>query len=498
MPIDDFPVMILGDLAKDFPEAYYTSYQDYVLIASKLPLLKDVINDINNENTWEKSLKKKRFLEKITQEASYTILVNTAESWSQLYPTILPELKKEFYQFDYIFKSLENIALQFSSVDDKYFTSLLIEQATVPKAPESNVIKTKVHEFNKPLITKPFLVRDAPGAKIEIIVEDEANILHLLNEDFELRWSKSIFKPIVGELTQIDFYKNGKLQYLFITADSVYLVDRNGENVEEYPKYIAPNLSALAIVDYDGKKNYRFAITTLSGDLFITDQQGTPLEGWDPYHFSASIIGSVRHFRVGGTDAFAIVLTNGEMHLISRRGKVFPGFPIQTNMHIQSDYHLQVGSKFETSKWTVLSESGTLLSVNLKGTIIDRKELYKPRTDSKFQIHNDLDEKNYLISKQFENSIAVVNNNDAIIFEKNQLSSENVKIQYYKMGGDNDYFILSDLANQLIYPYDLNGRLLTTLPLMGDQPISLRYFKKENVYEIYLIRENKLILYLKK
>ena len=59
MPIDDFPVMILGDLAKDFPEAYYTSYQDYVLIASKLPLLKDVINDINNENTWEKSLKKK-------------------------------------------------------------------------------------------------------------------------------------------------------------------------------------------------------------------------------------------------------------------------------------------------------------------------------------------------------------------------------------------------------------------------------------------------------
>jgi hypothetical protein len=498
LPIDDFPVMILGDLAKDFPEAYYTSYQDYVLIASKLPLLKDVINDINNENTWEKSLKKKRFLEKITQEASYTILVNTAESWSQLYPTILPELKKEFYQFDYIFKSLENIALQFSSVDDKYFTSLLIEQATVPKAPESNVIKTKVHEFNKPLITKPFLVRDAPGAKIEIIVEDEANILHLLNEDFELRWSKSIFKPIVGELTQIDFYKNGKLQYLFITADSVYLVDRNGENVEEYPKYIASNLSALAIVDYDGKKNYRFAITTLSGDLFITDQQGTPLEGWDPYHFSASIIGSVRHFRVGGTDAFAIVLTNGEMHLISRRGKVFPGFPIQTNMHIQSDYHLQVGSKFETSKWTVLSESGTLLSVNLKGTIIDRKELYKPRTDSKFQIHNDLDEKNYLISKQFENSIAVVNNNDAIIFEKNQLSSENVKIQYYKMGGDNDYFILSDLANQLIYPYDLNGRLLTTLPLMGDQPISLRYFKKENVYEIYLIRENKLILYLKK
>ena len=84
-------------------------------------------------------------MEKITQEASYTILVNTAESWSQLYPTILPELKKEFYQFDYIFKSLENIALQFSSVDDKYFTSLLIEQATVPKAPESNVIKTKVH-----------------------------------------------------------------------------------------------------------------------------------------------------------------------------------------------------------------------------------------------------------------------------------------------------------------------------------------------------------------
>ena len=38
-----------------------------------------------------------------------------------------------------------------------------------------------------------------------------------------------------GDVHQIDLYKNGKLQLLFNTQSKLHLIDRNGNNVEQFP-----------------------------------------------------------------------------------------------------------------------------------------------------------------------------------------------------------------------------------------------------------------------
>ncbi len=76
-------------------------------------------------------------------------------------------------------------------------------------------------------------------------------------------------QKIVTDIHQIDYLKNGKLQYLFATHNQLQLVDRNGKIVEGFPKKLPKGVEAdqLALVDYDNTKVYRFLVSDKNGKL---------------------------------------------------------------------------------------------------------------------------------------------------------------------------------------------------------------------------------------
>ena len=196
-----------------------------------------------------------------------------------------PKWQNDFLMSEIIFKSFEYLSIQFSSIDDKYFTSIFVERNSSPSERDSTLTKTNTLKFNHQLISKPYLVTDHRNGNEEIIIQDSRKMIYLIDGDLQINWERPLYLPIVGPINQIDFYKNKKLQYAFITNDSIYVIDRNGQNVDNFPKYIAPNLKSLEIIDYDQRKNYRFSITTEQGDAYITDKFGNLLEGWKPYSF---------------------------------------------------------------------------------------------------------------------------------------------------------------------------------------------------------------------
>ena len=249
------------------------------------------------------------------RDSPYTIVANGAESWDYFFGLMQPKWQNDFTISEIIFKSFEYLSIQYSSIDDKYFTSIFVERNSSPSEGNSSLLETNILEFNRQLISKPYLVTDHRNGNDEIIVQDKKKVIYLINKDFQINWQRPLFLPIVGAVNQIDFYKNKKLQYAFITNDSIYVLDRNGQNVANFPKYIAPNLKSLEIIDYDQRKNYRFSITSEQGDAYITDKFGNLLEGWNPYSFEEGIIGSMRHFRIGGTDVYAIVLSLSLIHI---------------------------------------------------------------------------------------------------------------------------------------------------------------------------------------
>ena len=497
LPLKNLAPLIFGDIAKDLPEGYYSSIENYVLMSPNLPVLKEFLYDILNENTWGKTLSEKKFLKKINKASPHTIIVNGSESWDHLYLAMQPKWQNDFMMSEMIFKSFRHLAIQFSSIDDKYFTSIFIEKNSPSSERNSPLIKTNTVEFDHHLISKPYLVTDHRNENNEIIVQDNEKVIYLVDSDFKIGWQRPLFLPIVGQIHQIDFYKNEKLQYAFITNDSLYVIDRKGKNVADFPKYLAPHLKSLEIIDYDQKRNYRFSITTHQGDAFLTDKSGSPLEGWNPYHFEKDIIGSMRHFRIGGTDVFTVVLANGKIFLLSRRAKVYKGFPLKLDLNTESDYHLRIGSNFKSSLWTLLTENGTLFQMNLKGEILHKKQLYKPATDTQFTLIKDSKNKKYVIAKTTNTKITLVNDQDEIYFEKNHPLDKKILIQLFNSHNQGDYIVFNHIEDRYMRLFDLKGNLLSLSPLENSNPIEMYNLGKSTPKEIYLINGKTLQAYTK-
>ncbi len=497
LPVKNLAALLFGDIAKNLPEGYYSSFENYVLMSPNLPVLKEFLSDILNENTWGKTLSEKKFLKKINKSSPHTIIVNGAESWDHLYPAMQPQWQNDFMVSEMIFKSFRHLAIQFSSIDDKYFTSIFIEKDSPSSGINSPLIKTNTVEFDHHLISKPYLVTDHRNENNEIIVQDNEKVIYLVDSDFQIGWQRPLFLPIIGTIHQIDFYKNKKLQYAFITNDSLYVIDRKGQNVADFPKYLAPHLKSLEIVDYDQKRNYRFSITTQQGDVFLTDKSGTPLEGWNPYHFEKDIIGSMRHFRIGGTDVFPVVLANGEIFLLSRRAKVYKGFPLKLNLNTESDYHLRIGSNFKSSHWTLITENGTLFQMNLKGELLHKKQLYKPATDTQFTLIKDSKNKKYVIAKATSDKITLVNDQDEIYFEKNHPLDKKILIQLFNNDNQGDYIAFNHIEDRYMHLFDLKGNLLSLAPLQSSNPIEMHNLGESTPKKIYLINGKTLHAYTK-
>ena len=120
---------------------------------------------------------------------------------------------------------------------------------------------------------------------------------------------------IVEEINQIDSYKNGKLQYVFTTEKSLYLLDRKGRDVGKFPlKFKDKITKPLSVFDYDNNKNYRLLITQ-DNELFMFNSKGNRVRGFD-YNKKNKIITKPKHFRISNKD---IIVFKTIDKLIQRR-----------------------------------------------------------------------------------------------------------------------------------------------------------------------------------
>ena len=73
-------------------------------------------------------------------------------------------------------------------------------------------------------------------------------------------FEKKIEDQIIGKVHQVDLYKNGRLQYAFVTNESFMIIDKNGNLVKKVKHKNNKKVIGLSVFDYDKNRNYRFLI----------------------------------------------------------------------------------------------------------------------------------------------------------------------------------------------------------------------------------------------
>ena len=154
-----------------------------------------------------------------------------------------------------------------------------------------------------------------------ILVQDNANNLIAINSDGIKLWEKQIGSKIKGSINYVDAYKNNKYQSLFNTSNQLYLIDRNGEFVDGFPKNL-PTITTMghSLFDYNMNKKYRIIIVGDDNILYNLNKKGKKVDGWKYAKTTNRITRAPIHYTVEGKDFILNATNNSTTKLIARNG----------------------------------------------------------------------------------------------------------------------------------------------------------------------------------
>ncbi len=172
-----------------------------------------------------------------------------------------------------------------------------------------------------PPLGRPQFVESHLTTGKEILVQDTLHALYLINGQGRILWRKQLPGAILGEPAQVDVYRNGKLQYAFLTPQSLWVVDRNGNNVADFPIALpSPAVAPLGVFDYDHSRHYRFAVAMENRAVVMFDNLGKRVVGFKPMPLDQPACLAPAHVRTAGKD-FIVLADPARLYLLDRQGR---------------------------------------------------------------------------------------------------------------------------------------------------------------------------------
>ncbi len=489
LPVENFPSSLLGDLFSDFDNTYYTLYRNYLVLGNNMEAVENFLENQQDDNTWGKSVGFVQYFDNVQKKANFSLFVNLNRAYSTIYYLLDNKWKGVFKQYERQFRQFDILSLQFVNINHKIYSNIALQHkipSTTIEKPSEFLADQLVPAESK-LAEKPFVVKNHLDQSLEVLLQDTTGTLYQVSSDGKINWKKKFDHNIIGDVYQIDYYDNGKLQYLFNTGNSLQLIDRNGDNVEDFPLVFGDSLWVqwLNVVDYDNSKRYRFIISDQRGKLYLFDKQGKVLEGWNGLDMKGSLVQEPFHIRVRGRDCILAVGNEGMIHMLNRHGEEYPGFPYKFSSPLNGPVFVQPGPDFSRTLINVVTADGELIRLNLEGKIIDSKQLYKQGNSSYFQLIPSTSNDNYIISRQDYNKVSLLTRDGDPLFDKELLFSGRLKVQYYNFGVNSDIFALTDEQQEFTYLYDREGNLINNQPLESAYEVAILYSEANNRYKVY-------------
>lgn len=155
----------------------------------------------------------------------------------------------------------------------------------------------------------------------ELIIQDEANILYLINAKGTILWKKQLNEKITSPIYMVDAVKNKKYQMLFSTKNHIHLIDRNGKYLNNYPsKLPAEATSPLSLLDYDNDKDYRLFIACKNKTIYNYNISGVKQDHFTPVKTDNEVNLPIQYVKVGLSDYLVTIDKEGKVYTFSRRG----------------------------------------------------------------------------------------------------------------------------------------------------------------------------------
>jgi hypothetical protein len=494
-----------GYLFPWFQPRFLTTLDHYLVLADSKAALEGFIKQYNQGHTWANSPAQKEFLGTLLDQAHYSVLVNLQQAWLLLAQALKPHWKAIFDKHEPSLKNFIQASLQVvpdQKNTNNHYLSLVVEHTGNSKKAisiqEDHTIPT-LQQFraDAPIITRPFIVPTHKPDGTLIIFQDALNQVYCIDKKGKLLWKNTLKTPIAGNIFVVDFYKNNRYQYLWITHDAIHLTDYYGRPVGNYPQPLPTKGTSfsLQVVDYQQDKNYRFLLADDQGNIYLKDSHYRPLPGWNPYALGHAFASTPFHIRLKN-DYFLILQDNGLLKAVGRNKQSFSGFPIDLKAPIHNPLIVKKGSMASNTSLITLTDRGLLSQHNLVGTLQDSTQLEAPTTSTRFILcANEANNQGYTIVRQDLDKFAFMDEGGQLLFEKEYQAAQPLLYQYTDFG-THQFYIVTDPGQHLTYIYDRQGQSIHTAPLRNSQPVTLSYNQANSQLMVYSSFQDQTIQYL--
>ena len=482
----EFPSILLGKSFLGYSEAFYAPIStDVVAITNGLNTMKFLFDSIENEDVISKNITQNTLYNGTQDVQKFGMFLNLSQIWDIWLQNTNENTQKVMQENSDFRTFFDLISFQITNQKPETTTQTLLilnknTKESTQKDKKNKLIPQFTADFEN-YLSQPFALNTSQNQDREthIFVQDDGAVVHFLSDKGQMIWSKNTDSPLVSPIFQVDILNNKKTQYLFATQNRLHLLDKKGEKVAGFP-IIFPDeikIKTLQVFDYEQNKDYRFCVVLENGDVYLLDKQGKKLEGWQPKKLGSRSSQTPNHIKVAQKDYLIFLQDNGKVQIFNRKGENLNKISIDLDTKISTNIFIKKGINAEKTILTTISSLGELISFNLEGNIISKKQLLAPSNNTTFKLIINNNNTNFLLARQDFSKLALLDENGTLVFETDFSSKNDKEIQYFSVKS-NQIIAVTDKITQFSYLFDLKGTILAE-PFKSSHKIDLFYTKNK-------------------
>ena len=456
------PLIFEGNISK------YFNINNFFVFARSEAVLQNIITNYQNGTTLANDDAYNNSVLELSDESSLLISANPLRL-KQILSIIFNENLGNINLKEY-----KSSALQFVQDDGFVHVNTIIKKSK-SRAQQNTISEEFNVTLDADLLTNPQFVINHRTKQKDIVVQDIRNNLYLISNGGKILWKKQLTGPVLGQIQQVDLYKNRRLQLAFATPNRVYIIDRNGRDVSPFPLLFNDAITQpLSVFDYDNNKNYRF-IVTQGNALLMYDNKGKSVSGFRYSKTSNSIISKPKHFRINSKD-YIVFAAGNSMMILNRQGR--------SRINVKENISFSNNSIYKyKNKFTTTTIGGELVQVNSKG-VVSKQSLSLPS--------------NHALETTDKTLVTLSDNKLSIKQKTIELDFGNYTTPKIFYLNDKIYVTLTDLQTQKVYLFDSQARPINNFPVYGNSVIDLANIDNDNNLEFVTKGEsNSIIVYQK-
>ncbi len=451
---------------------YFTVYENYLIFGPSVDALSRVIYQNVLHKTFVSDPVYKEISDYLSNRSTITLFFRPGAYMDYRKEMLTEKMRGCLDQVELFLRRIPGLVVQYSTEGDLFYHSISCKYLPQIKDKALTVWESLM---DTSVVIKPALVVNHNTSEKEIFIQDLANKVYLINGAGRVLWKQAVEGPILGSVHQVDFYRNGKLQYLFNTATKMHLIDRNGNYVERYPvSFRSDATNPLALFDYDKGRDYRLFVATEDRRIYVYDIEGNMITGWKFGKTESRVTGEIQHFRINEKD-YIVAIDQNRAYILDRRGRERIKLKEKLVLSPQNPLSLDMNIREEKPRLISTDTSGSVFAIYMDGSV-SRLLSREASPDHFFQM-KDLNRDGipeFIFAEGDE--LEVLHQDGKKMFTYKVKGRIGEMPDFYKFSSSDIKIGITDRSRSRIYLINSDGSLYEGFPLEGSTRFSIGYF----------------------